>query len=442
MKLVSIIMPAFNAERYLPEALQCILRQTYQKFELICIDDCSVDGTRKVIEKFQKTDDRIRIMINEEHLGAAPSRNKGLKAAKGEYIIFLDGDDIFEEELLEKASGVMEKYQADLVLFEYLHAPSETIYVKRAVERPKSFMEDYCRVPFSVYDFRPREFPNWSNSPCDKMFRKSFLIDNKLEFQNLPSSNDVYFAKMTLFCAKKIIWLDDRRIMVYARDHSQPSRISNDRDPMCAYYAMEKLVLEFKKRNMLNHLADFLYCAVTTNLLDTLLREKNEKRREHFYNFLRHEGVPRLIGYGKNYYNKIESYDKYLLESLQNKPYGSGWFYSPDTYFQFHLKKNGQTLLAFIKDNLEKGKRVVLWGVGVNGKSFLDYLDRHFVRISAITDMDRNKQGSFVNGYRISEPDAIWEKADLIVTTSKKILREIKDKSDEIVTVDLQELIV
>ena len=133
---ISVIMPLYNAAKYLPEALQSVLNQTYKDFELICINDCSTDDTGKILVDFQRRDKRIRILGNTKRLGAGPSRNRGLEAANGEYVIFLDGDDIFEEELLEKAHITMEKYHTDIVMFEYaLHIPSELLYVRRTASR-------------------------------------------------------------------------------------------------------------------------------------------------------------------------------------------------------------------------------------------------------------------------------------------------------------------
>lgn len=432
MSRISIIMPLFNAAKYLPEALQSVLNQTYREFELICIDDCSTDDTAEILMNFQRKDERIKVLENKERLGAGPSRNRGLKAAKGKYVIFLDGDDIFEEELLEKANAAMERYQTDIVLFEALHVPSETIYTKRVVERPDSFIRHYCKTTFCVNDFGIRDFPNRSNAPWSKMFRRNFLQENKLEFQDLPSNNDVYFVNMAMLCAKRIIWLDDRRVMVYVRDHFEPSRISNDRDPMCAYYAMEKLAIELNKRNMLGRFAEFYYGVLADDLLYLLTNGQGAERKRSFYLFLKKEGFPKCIEYGKESYNEVDSYYRYALENIINSTDESEEITVPDTYFQYYLKKNGQTVLTFIKDKLDEGKKIVLWGIGINGKSLLDYLEKYAVKISAITDMDRKKQGSMVNGYRILDPDDICHMADLIITTSKQVLWEIKDRTENL----------
>lgn len=444
---ISIIMPLFNAEKYLPEALRSVLNQTYGDFELICIDDCSTDRTRAIIEEFQQKDGRIRILANEVQSGAAPSRNKGLKAAKGKYVLFLDGDDIFEEELLEKAGSAMEKYQADIVLFEYLHATSETIYEKKVIERPGDFTEAYCKNTFAMKDFEPRKFLWWASSPCNRMLRRSFLEDNGLEFQDLPSSNDVYFAQITSFCAERIICLNDRRVMVYARDHSEPQRISNNRNPMCTYYAMEKLCRELKERKMLDQYAPYLYFKLPGYLVYALTRDKNEERKKNFYNFLREEGVLRCIEYGKEYYGQIDGYDRYLLENFLNNEYESRWFEHRDTRFHVYLKNHGDIICEFIKNKVLENKKIVLWGVGGNGadgRILLDYLDEHSIRIYGVVDRDEKKQGMIVNGYEIQNPVAVYQEADYLITTSTWIYEEIciAVKDTGIVVIDLLEMLM
>lgn len=422
---ISIIMPCYNAEKYLPEALQSVLDQTYKEFELLCINDFSTDRTRSIIEEFGKRDARIRILDNEEHLGAAPSRNRGLSAAEGKYILFLDGDDIFEEELLEKAYSTMEKYQTDLVMFEYLHVPSEKIYIKRTVERPDSFRDSYCQNPFSMKDFEPREFLWWKDSTCNRMLRRDFLEENGLTFQNLPSSNDVFFAQMTMFCAKRMICLDDRRVMVYARDHSEPHRISNRRDPMCAYYAMEKLCRELKGRGMLGQYVSYLYLKMQVYFRYVLTAEWNAEYRKNFYDFLREEGILRCVEYGKEYYGKIDAYDQYLLESFCNHIYESRWFENPDTYFLFYLKRNGSVICDFIRSSVLENKRIYLWGVGINGTSLLNYLGERSIRIFGAVDGDQAKQGTIVSGYEIANPVVSVQNADYIMVTSKELYREV-----------------
>lgn len=99
-ELVSIIMPSYNTARFIADSIKSVLSQTYTNWELIIVDDCSTDNTEKIIFSFN--DSRIRYFKNEKNRGAAISRNKALSEARGEYIAFLDSDDLWSKDKLEK----------------------------------------------------------------------------------------------------------------------------------------------------------------------------------------------------------------------------------------------------------------------------------------------------------------------------------------------------
>lgn len=105
--LVSIIMPSYNTAKFIPETIQSVLAQTYTNWELIIVDDCSADDTDAVVAGFP--DPRIRYLKNERNSGAAVSRNYALREAKGRWIAFLDSDDLWEPEKLEKQVRFMEE---------------------------------------------------------------------------------------------------------------------------------------------------------------------------------------------------------------------------------------------------------------------------------------------------------------------------------------------
>ena len=107
MKLVSIIMPAYNCEHFIAEAIRSVLAQTYTDWELLIVDDCSTDNTAQIVASFDDT--RIVYQRNEKNMGAALTRNKALQIAKGHYIAFLDADDLWAPEKLEHQIAFMEK---------------------------------------------------------------------------------------------------------------------------------------------------------------------------------------------------------------------------------------------------------------------------------------------------------------------------------------------
>lgn len=116
--LVSIIMPVYNAERFIAESIESIIIQTYEDWELILVDDCSKDRSYEVIKKYL-VDDRIKYFKLEENSGAAVSRNTALEKAKGRYIAFLDSDDIWDREKLQKQLNFMRDKNVGFTFTEY-----------------------------------------------------------------------------------------------------------------------------------------------------------------------------------------------------------------------------------------------------------------------------------------------------------------------------------
>lgn len=105
--LVSIITPLYNSETFISDTITSVINQTYSNWELILIDDCSTDNTIKIAENFISKNHRIKLLKNESNQGAAISRNKGIMASKGDYIAFLDADDLWKPIKLEKQVAFM-----------------------------------------------------------------------------------------------------------------------------------------------------------------------------------------------------------------------------------------------------------------------------------------------------------------------------------------------
>ena len=105
--LVSIIVPVYNAERFLKDTINTILNQTYKNWELILVDDCSTDKSVNIINKYSKKDKRINLVKNKVNSKAAVSRNNGIKKSSGRYLCFLDADDLWDKQKLEKQVNFM-----------------------------------------------------------------------------------------------------------------------------------------------------------------------------------------------------------------------------------------------------------------------------------------------------------------------------------------------
>lgn len=117
--LVSIIMPSHNSEKTISESVESVLAQSYQNFELLITDDCSQDATVSIIERYQAIDQRIKLFVFNENQGAGAARNNSIKQAQGRFIAFLDSDDIWHPEKLEKQVNFMLKNKYALTYSAY-----------------------------------------------------------------------------------------------------------------------------------------------------------------------------------------------------------------------------------------------------------------------------------------------------------------------------------
>lgn len=116
---ISITLSAYNVEKYIAESLECIINQTLQNIEIICIDDGSKDNTLTILKEYAEKDNRIKVIAKPKNEGLAVARNQALQLAKGKYVTFVDGDDLFDLTMLEKAYLVAEKENADMVIWDY-----------------------------------------------------------------------------------------------------------------------------------------------------------------------------------------------------------------------------------------------------------------------------------------------------------------------------------
>ncbi|MBS7836626.1 glycosyltransferase family 2 protein [Wohlfahrtiimonas chitiniclastica] len=133
--MFSIIMPAYNVEKYIKDAIESVLKQTYVHFELLIIDDCSTDQTKQIILEYINKDSRIKLLCNDHNSGVAITRNKGIKQAIYPYLCFLDSDDLWTPDKLEKYAAVFEAGHNVLYSFYTRFTDQETLNLVKAPEK-------------------------------------------------------------------------------------------------------------------------------------------------------------------------------------------------------------------------------------------------------------------------------------------------------------------
>lgn len=201
---VSIVIPVYNSMTVLEATINCVLHQSYTNFELIFIDDGSTDSTLQLIHNTIQGDRRVKV-FKQKHLGAGPARNKGLKEAIGKYVLFLDSDDLFIPNMLEKLVNTADAYKSDIVTFgfaSFLDEPSNYTIAPCLYDGIENRL-------FSVYELKDNIFQKTIAAAWNKFFKRDYLIDQELEFQDLPFFNDEYFSRMAVLQSNRIVYIKD-----------------------------------------------------------------------------------------------------------------------------------------------------------------------------------------------------------------------------------------
>jgi len=195
---VSVIVPVFNAEKYLGACLESIAAQTFTDFEVIVVDDCSTDNSTAVAEKFfERFDGRLKIISLDENTGnPSTPRNEGLNFSRGEYIFFMDNDDLLTPNALATFFDAAETFQADVVYTEraWLCDEAENISVTSLDKKISPVAEPTLETEnFSerVENFLRTDY-GWA--PWSKFLRRDFLLANKIFFPHVKISEDVLWS--------------------------------------------------------------------------------------------------------------------------------------------------------------------------------------------------------------------------------------------------------
>lgn len=186
--MISIIVPVYNVEVYLPQCLDSLINQTYQDLEIICVNDGSTDGSLKILNQYQAKDNRIRV-LNQDNQGLSGARNTGISEAIGEWIMFVDSDDWIDVECCEKIIASISEDQ-DLCLFSYVREFGSKVALKSIFDdKPIAFKdkEDIDALYARLIGLRNEElrYPEKLDSlstAWGKLYRTSIIIEHQIEF--------------------------------------------------------------------------------------------------------------------------------------------------------------------------------------------------------------------------------------------------------------------
>lgn len=223
---VSIIIPMYNAEKYIKTCLQSAQNQTLKNIEIICVDDCSTDETFNTVMEIARQDSRITLVKLPKNTGSASApRNMGIRMSRGRYIAFLDSDDMYTKTAMEELVTLAEKWKADVVHTEQVYMPEENVIDVDENTKLKTSSRElggFCSEPVLETDnliervqmFHKGRFFGWVHN---KLFRRDFLMNKDLKFPPLKVSEDVIFYFQVVCTAPRIVRVPN--IMYIYRDN-------------------------------------------------------------------------------------------------------------------------------------------------------------------------------------------------------------------------------
>lgn len=220
---VTVIIPTYNSEAYLPELITVLQNQTLKDIQIIFVDDGSTDSSGTIIQTAGEADKRISYYY-QENSGAGVARNTGLKYAKGEYVIWIDSDDLYDANFLEELymAGQYSGADATMCLFR------RHDYWRNLQTNDEGYKKDILPVNRV---FNGKEVPNFCNSfnpgPINKMYRRAFVEDNNLRYASTRIANDVQFGYSAMILADKIFCIPHNLLTV--RRYVNPNSISATR---------------------------------------------------------------------------------------------------------------------------------------------------------------------------------------------------------------------
>lgn len=181
---ISIIIPVYNVEKFLLYCIRSVLRQSYNNLEIICVDDASQDSSLEILTRIAKEEKRIKIIRNRRNIGLAATRNVGLRAADGDYVLFLDSDDyLASDSIIEHMKDEAVLTAADIVLTETRAFPNDDAQNMKYIQELNRWLN---KIPAKDFSVNLENFSEIIDSmPCvawGRLFYREFLIKNEIYF--------------------------------------------------------------------------------------------------------------------------------------------------------------------------------------------------------------------------------------------------------------------
>lgn len=405
--LISVVVPVHNGQQYLRENAECILNQTYKNLEIIYVCDRCTDRTIDILNEYASVDIRLKVYIGNGNKGAAASRNAGMKLAQGDWIIFLDSDDLFELDMLEVMLKVALEKNSDMVCCFWETFTENPIKSRNIMnENIKLYCDTYPIIDVEneeKYVLQIVAHPVWV-----KLIRKSIYGKSVVYFQDIPNCNDVYFSLVVAMESKRIAYVD--KVFVHYRSNFGRKTLSTNRQLSKSYIweAYDAVFQYIDQRTDNRELKKSFYnrvCGCVAALAEDVLFEKYIKSlRDIFINRWGMNNVD--VQKDLSYFNQM------VYEKI----------------YEMNCRWNGDILKLWAKKqfviNVARKGNCSIWGCGYEGKRLLEEIENLDIGINHIYDSDSDKWGKSIAGRVVEKYEG--NRKENIIVTSPMFFEEIR----------------
>ena len=267
MGKLSVIIPVYNAEKWISETLDSIVNQTYKDIEIIVVDDGSSDNSLAIVNGYAERDDRIKI-ISKKNGGVSSARNVGIENATGDYVAFIDADDYVELDAYEKLIKRHEECGADITFCSFVRffPNGKTLYMrenslKRLCENPGDIQYFFLYTEPEVRD-GVLYTDDIHGAIWRSIFRRDIIVDNDIRFPtDMRFAEDMVFILKYLQYCKKAEWVEE--YLLWYRANTKPAGYHNLKENNMSLLRYQKAILEannYYSRKRKKQLAAYLSC--------------------------------------------------------------------------------------------------------------------------------------------------------------------------------------
>ncbi len=386
---ISVIIPVYNVQKYIVECIESVLNQEFQDFEIICIEDCSTDDSFSILSEYQKKDERIFVFQNEMNLGLSMSRNRGIGKASGEYIYFLDSDDMITKAALKNLYSIAKENDTDIIFFDGQLLFESNEFKEKFESEKMEHEKDYKGVYIGVdlfAEFQKKD--DWNPSVPRQFIKNNFLKENKVTFYEGILHEDVLFSFLMLMYAKRAMCINEKFfIRRYRVDSIMTSQLSvrNLEGHFISYYE----ILFYWMQNEFSPEVSLMIGKFCTNLLRLV---KNQ--------------YAQLIMSNKNI--SLTTNNNAIQNLFENLNEGTYICHTID-----------EKILKLIKNS----KSVYIYGAGAVARDVLLIFDKNNIGIKGFIVTNNHENINFIQGHKVFEINELKDMGrdcTIIIGTSPK----------------------